>query len=207
MATKVKQIKKPDRAAILPTYVSQAAFVADKGSSASDGEMIYNSSKKNIDLISGGITRNPYLFQRIQVNNGAFTANANVTTALAIDWIIEDVKDDGFSHSTTVNPSEITIEESGLYRISYKTSFQDADFGRKTIETALYINGVESYVTSTFMFIYNSTDKFGCCTLPPLEINFNATDVLTLRVLRRGSSGTCYILTNECFLRIEKMHI
>jgi hypothetical protein len=205
MTIKVKQINKASRAGILPDYVSKASFETDKGSSASDGELFYNTTKENVEFVVGGVSFYPQLIQRIQLNNGTFNSNLNNTTAVPIEWRVEDIKDSGFTHSISTNPEQITIVDSGWYKVSFKVNAESQNSNRKTLESALYVNGTIVSATKCYGYARNTTDDLLSTVLPPVEILFSASDVLEVRSIRRGSSGNADALQNECFIRLEKI--
>jgi len=207
MSLKVKHFDKPNRAGILPTYTSQSAFVTDKGSAAVESEVIYNTTQHNIEIMTNGIARMPYLIQRVQLNNGTFNDNANQYTPVIVEWRIENIKDNGFTHSTSSSPGNITIVTSGWYLVTFKINVESYSGTRTTLQSAIYKNGTIIDETRTYSYMRNTTDDLLSCVLPSIELQLSSSDVLTVRVNREGSSGSTQILENECFIRIQKVMI
>ena len=63
------------------------------------------------------------LLQLIDTVGGLVVTNVSQP----IDWDLEDIKDSFYIHSTTVNPSEVTIAEAGLYKLSVMITIEVID--------------------------------------------------------------------------------
>jgi hypothetical protein len=205
MTIKVKQINKASRAGILPDYVSKASFETDKGSSASDGELFYNTTKENVEFVVGGVSFYPQLIQRIQLNNGTFNSNLNNTTAVPIEWRVEDIKDSGFTHSISTNPEQITIVDSGWYKVSFKVNAYSSSGWRKNLQSAVYVNGTIAPSTNVYGYTITYVSYRVSNVLSEHELYLDVGDIVSVRSMRVGSSGNALALPNECFFVLLKM--
>ena len=83
---------------------------ADNGSGG-DGTIILASSTFDGSI---SMTNNA-----IQVYDAAGGVDCNTVAGLAIPWNTQTIKDDMYTHSTTVNPSRVYVTRTGLYECTY----------------------------------------------------------------------------------------
>lgn len=135
------------------------------------------------------------------------TAECNVAkvSALQIPFTNETYKDSDFTHSTTVNPEQITINTAGRYRLSYMVTHENNSSNRKNILTALYLNGGEVVQTEVAFVTDSTIDKQGSNTMPSYEGSLSAGDVITLRAWGIGSTGSCTLVSSRTWIRIERI--
>ena len=135
------------------------------------------------------------------------TAECNVVqaSALQIPFTNETYKDSDFTHSTTVNPEQITINTTGRYRLSYMVTHTNNSSNRKNILTALYLNGGEIVQTEVALVTDSTVDKQGSNTMPSYEGSLSAGDVITLRAWGIGSTGSCTLVASRTWIRIERI--
>jgi len=132
----------------------------------------------------------------------------NLVTPVVIPWDVEDFKDNtAFSHSTTVNPSRVTVLHDGIYEINYMFSVDNVDNQRKTLRSRLRKNGT-TYISGTecYSFTYSKFDDNSTHVSSSFLIELNTNDYLEILVNGQTNSGPVNMLTEEnlIFVRIMR---
>lgn len=127
--TKASLDAKVSDASLLSTRPSEISGLPAKASpTVSDLvviEDVADSSNKKQALLGDLPSAGPLskIFQGYD-NTGGMTVT-NVAQPISLD--VEGIKDDYFTHSTTVNPAEVTVLHTGLYRISARANIGAVD--------------------------------------------------------------------------------
>lgn len=121
----------------------------------------------------------------------------------AIPWGSQVVVDNIFSHSVSTNPDVITINRTGLYRITYNVCTDNQTNGRKTVRSYCFLNGTTTVPASVaYSYQRNLTDdRASNCS--DFFVNLNASDTLQLFCEDRGSNGASDAVANESGINIE----
>ena len=89
-------------------------------------------------------------YTTIQVVDNGGGVNINVVTPIAAPFNAEICKDsDVFTHSNLTNNSRITVEETGLYKISYSICWSIGTANYANLRTRISKNGDTYISTST----------------------------------------------------------
>lgn len=154
------------------------------------------------------VTEATFVEEIIQLSSTS-TQDVNLFTApFPISWDVEDFKDNtAFSHSTTVNPSRITVLHNGIYEMNYMFSVENDDNQRKTLRSRIRINGTTFLSGSEcYSFTYSKFDDNSTHVSSSFLIELNANDYLEILVNGQTNSGPVYLLTEEnlIFVRIMR---
>jgi hypothetical protein len=124
---------------------------------------------------------------------------------VAINWNEEDFKDSIYTHSTSLNPSRITVTASGMYRISYCISHENQTTGRKNVVTQIRSNGSFLLVPGrVFSYSRNTTDEWASNSSPPSIHNLDSGDFIEVVAMRYGSSGqSLTVQDGSCWFLME----
>lgn len=158
------------------------------------------SNKATVEILS-----NSFEPQYINVYDSNGYVDINQNTATPYSWDTQYIRDTGyFDHSTSTNPSRITMIESGLYKVSYVLCYDNTNNNRKTIKCYIRLNGTTEMIrTTASSYTRNNTDDYGSITLPAVLTNFDAGDYIELMYKREGSSGTVHTYAEQCWLQVE----
>lgn len=138
---------------------------------------------------------------RFQVSKTSNAQNINLVAATAITWNATQFTNSDFSY--TSGSSNITVNTTGLYKISFSISSSGL-LALTNCRVGVYINGTINLNTAVYDISQNSLDSRTTHTLPPFEIALNASDVISIRGIGLGSLNTLTTNLNECWLRIER---
>ena len=127
-------------------------------------------------------------------NGGSF--NINTASYTAIPWDTQSFTPDAtYSHSTTVNPSRVTVNDSGLYKISYAVHAESSG-GRRNVRCRVRLNGNDSLPSGvqgdSFSYSRNGTDEWATNTASIL-VNVSAGQYYEVVCRQEGSAGTAVL--------------
>lgn len=162
-----------------------------------DGEFLQRSGTNLISAAAG--SSSPSRIQTIKTGSQDLNTNAGVI----LTWNTNQFTTSDISH--TSGSSNFTINTTGTYKISYSINGDSPSNSRKNPRISVLVNGVENLNTRSTAYSRNTNDDLLTATLPGFEISLNATDVITVRSIRSGSSGTLNSSPNECWIRIERV--
>ena len=107
--------------------------------------------------VAGAVAASNYLIQ-VYDNTGG---TAFGTAFVSIPWDSQTFVDSIFSHDTGVNNSQVTVNRTGLYRITYNINADEAPNNSRTIgEFRCYKNG-NTEITPSRTFSYNRQNTAG----------------------------------------------
>jgi len=154
------------------------------------------------------VTEPTFVEEIIQLSSTS-TQDVNLfTTPFPIPWDVEDFKDNSaFSHSTTVNPSRITVLHNGIYEMNYMFSVKNDDNQRKTLRSRLSKNGTTFLQGSEcYSFTYSKFDDNSTHVSSSFLVELNTNDYLEILVNGQTNSGPVHLLTEEnlIFVRIMR---
>lgn len=146
--------------------------------------------------------------QVIQVTSSSSMDLNSLTTPVAIPWDNEIINDDTtFSHSNTINPSRITVQDYGIYEINYMFSIENVDNQRKTLRSRLRRNGT-TYVdgSASYSFTYSKFDDKSTHVSSSFLVELNANDYIEVMVNGQTNSGAVNLIPDEnlLFMRIMR---
>ncbi|WP_457559028.1 hypothetical protein [Candidatus Harpocratesius sp.] len=116
--------------------------------------------------------------------------------------------DTAFSHSTSTNSSEVTIEEDGWYEITYHLS-TDVDSGTSrsgsTAKIEINIGGLWGDLPGTLTYMYNRNDAVGgTSSSATIWHEFSTGDKIRLLVRQDSGSSTVSTLPDSVGLSVKK---
>lgn len=178
---------------------------ADPGS-PQEGDIWFRSDTDNFKVYADGRVQELVTAAVIQVYESGTTTIP--TTSAPIDFDGTDASariiDPTFSHSTGVNPSEITINDAGLYRISYSISWDTTANARRINQCEMLVGGspLPTGVSVSYDYSRNNTDDKGTNSTTFLY-EFSGGDVAEISCDSVGSAGSVDTVAGESWLTIE----
>lgn len=142
--------------------------------------------------------------QHLSRHNGGITQTFTTTPAI-INFGTLLREDTAYTHNLVGGGSEITINASGWYEISYDVSL-DSPVGnsRSSSETELQLNG--SQVAGSLSYGYHRTSASAEDTASAtVKLNLTAGDVLRVQSSRRAGNNALVTLANACRLNISSL--
>lgn len=168
-----------------------AVNVVDNGNNKSTVTVSQSSSVENVIQLSSTSTQ-----------------NVNVlSSTVEIPWDVTIFKDDtAFSHSTTTNPSRITVLHNGIYEINYMFSIVNDDNQRKTVRSRLLKNGT-TYIdgSSSYSFTYSKFDDKSTHVSSSFLVELNSSDYIEVMVNGQTNPGFVYMIPNESLIFVRIM--
>ncbi len=135
----------------------------------------------------------PNIAQYRQSVNGTIT-----TTAGTIPLDATDFEDSNYTRSG----SEITVNTSGIYRVSYSVYFDTNANARRTIDAWVENDTVEIIPSRSTDYSRNTVDDTGSASATFIT-QISATDVIRLRAQSTGTSGTPISVGNRIWILLE----
>jgi len=112
----------------------------------------------------------------------------------AINFTTEDIKDVDFEHSTTVNPSRITVISDGRYSIEgFISVVGTAGNYRLTMTCAIRVNGTTTrqYIDSTYIRATTGANASNIVVFDVLELKANDyIEIMVARISTTVGDGT-----------------
>lgn len=112
------------------------------------------------------------------------------TTDTAISFNTSDIKDTGFTHSTSNNPSRITVDAAGRYKIEAQISINGTTGNyRLTTRAAVRVNGTTTrqYIDSAYVRAATGSNESNITVLDVVELSAN--DYIEVMVARISSTS------------------
>jgi hypothetical protein len=105
------------------------------------------------------------------------------------------------------NPENITINQTGDYRISYNLNIRSSSgTDWQTYHAWLEINTVEQNLTQTHCLLYDSNGNRRHCGLSMTTVlSLTAGQVIRVVVTNDGNRGNGYVMGNESWILIERI--
>lgn len=183
-------------------------LIANQGSDTA-GILQYNSTTNQWEISNNGEAFEPIatsmpILQVYQSGTTTFNANTAITwngTNTSLRFV-----DANFTHSTSSNPSRITVNSNGLYRIRYTINWDTSTNTWRTATCTLFINGSSPNppVGTTNAFSRNNTDDTATNTTTVLY-NLSAADYIEVYCASTGTSGSITTIANESSLSMQKL--
>jgi len=160
-----------------------------------DGPATFNNTATFTDAVTfdGTVTFNGQVdlsLPKISLYSTSTATIINAPPGTAIPYDVERVKDgDFFNHSTTVNNTDITIQEAGSYKIDANVTTYTTSNSRAASRFDIYINGTVLAGTSGWLYNRNIAQGANSAT-STLSLTLAANDVITVQAYRYSGSGT-----------------
>jgi hypothetical protein len=138
----------------------------------------------------------------IQLVSTASTS-VNVIIPVALTW--DDIQEIGSSYSFTAGGTQITINETADYEISYSVNMTHVSGGRKTVGFQIIQNSSTVLAETSASAYVRNADNETNAVLPPTIVSLTAGDTIELVGFRRGSGGNAETTANATLLRISKL--
>jgi hypothetical protein len=129
--------------------------------------------------------------------SGNLTINTSATTVVLN---ANDFQDSNYTRSG----ENITINTSGVYKISYSVYFDTVANARRTVDAWVEKNTVEIVPSRGASYARNNTDDTAA-TVATFMVDLTATDVIRLRAQSTGTSGTAIGQGNRMWICLEFM--
>ena len=130
------------------------------------------------------------------------TTNINATTT--IQWNSEDIKDSGYTHSSSTNPDQITITQAGTYKIyaaiTYTTTTQ-----RANVALQILVNDVATGARGAGGYVRSSSSHNDGTTIVEDYVTVSANDVIKIQTSQEAANGTVNLRSGESKIIIEKL--
>lgn len=149
------------------------------------------------------------IFPEFQGADSAGGTTASTSTYVPVPLGAEDFKHTGYTHSTSTNPSEVTIDNAGDYEISAKLQVIETAAGtrdnlraRIEIDVGAGFGALARCDFSTYM--RDSVSRY-TASLPPMRVTLGAGDKLRMVFAVAGGTMTVSTASGQSWLRIRKV--
>jgi len=159
-------------------------------------------------LEAAGSGASPNIFQ------GIATTAQNQTSAadLVIEWDNQYRKDSYYTHSDSTSPGEITINQTGWYKVTYSVSWQKLNSSRTVKRMWVEENGVAIAHSVSYAYIRDDNyGSFGTNSITFIDW-FDSGNVIDVHAEQTNNntifgdtSASCTTIANECSILIEKV--
>ena len=179
-----------------------------------EGSNIPNTPHSNLNFVGAGVTATDGGSGVATITIPGQSAGANIaqcrrtwdltinTSATTIPFDATDFEDSNY----TVAPFTglITINTSGVYKISYSVYFDTNANARRTVDAWVENNTVEIVPSRSTSYARNNTDDTASLGAT-FMVDLTATDVIRLRAQSTGTSGTAIGKGNRMWICLEFM--
>jgi hypothetical protein len=188
--------------------------VRQAGTTVTTNTNIINFQGNAVAVASGGagnaivtINQSAHIFKYIQLIDGAGNQQMNVASpGMVLTWNTQQLRDtDTFDHSTSTNPSRITVLVSGWYEISYSASYTLAT-QRTGIKTNIRKNG-NTILLPTSSYGYGYVTGISSNSCGGVLVQLNANEYIELLSVRRLVSGNMNTVAGESSLTMTLIRI
>jgi hypothetical protein len=172
---------------------------------AQEGDVWYRSDTGNLKIYSDGRAQEISTVAVAQVyQTGTTTYSDTGYSAITWDGTNTSLRyvDSTYDHSTSVNPSQVTINDAGLYRVTYSISWDTTANQSRLSTCSLYVNGVSTNFGSSHAYGDNNTNDWGTNSTS-FMYQFTASDYLEIQCTNTGTSGDITTTANESWLNVE----
>lgn len=194
-----------------PTPDANTVFlVVDNSSAASDptgtaGAIYYNTTSNSFRCFENGawadcITKTG----RVQLYDSTGGTDLNTNGGNVVPWDAETIKDTGFTHSTSTNPSRVYFDNPGWYEVSYNVSGVNTSGNRNTVHCRLRLNGSTLMAPGgSYSYTRNSTDAEGTNAATALIQTTSSNEYAEVFCIRNGSTGTQAAIADQSWILIR----
>ncbi len=182
-------------------------IVANQGSD-NDGTLRYNATLNQWEISNDGGAFEPI---SVLTSNIAQVYQSGTTTFNAATPITWDgtsttfrVIDSQYAHSTTANPSRVTVNADGIYEVNYSIAWDTTANARRTATCAFFVNGsaVTPTVGTSHDYSRNNNDDFGSNS-SSFFYDFTAGDYYEIYCQSTGTAGSITTLANQSSTSIK----
>lgn len=112
----------------------------------------------------------------------------------AINFNTSDIKDTGFTHSTSTNPSRVTVDAAGRYKIEAQISISGTTSNyRLTMQAAVRVNGTTTrqYIDSAYVRANTGSNESNVTVLDVVDLSADDyVEVVVARISSTTGDGT-----------------
>ncbi|MCD6418369.1 hypothetical protein J7M00_06260 [bacterium] len=117
--------------------------------------------------------------------------------------------DNGYTHSTTTNPSRVYVNQDGYYKITYQIAFNNNVNNRVDMHTYIRLNGTTNIGGDGYCYMRDNTNAprevaNGVVYLVNLS-NGDYVEVVAERY--SGANGNTYAIEPQCWLTVERENV
>ncbi len=154
----------------------------------------------------GGGGSGPLSVSLIQAYDAAGGTDLNTGTPASIPWNTETKKDTGFTHSTTVNPSRIYLDDPGWYKVSYSVAGANQGATRNNVFCEVRFNGTTSVIPSgSYAYGRDATDRYTTNTASAFIETTGASEYYEVVCSQAGSTGSHLAVAGQSWTSAEKV--
>lgn len=173
---------------------------ANRPAPAADGMIRYNTTTNKFEGFENGnwinfVSKQSHLFR----HNGATTQT--FTSSITINFGTNVRTDSVYTHAIVGGGSEITINQSGWYKISYEVTVNDSTGTRRRSTHVLQVNNTNVPGSVSNGYHRNATTGRTTATAT-VKLNLSVND--TIRV-RSSATGSVVTVADGCRLNIESI--
>lgn len=159
------------------------------------------SPENNTKLVD--VLENQFLIDLYQSGS---TTTLNESTYTSIDWDAQAMAGSNYTHN--IGGTDIRIDSSGTYEISYSVSFDVGDNNRTVSRTVLSVGGTE--IPRSASFGYHRTSSAGENTVSKTIITtLSQSDIITLDTIKfttQGGNTSLTTILNASNITIKKLN-
>lgn len=137
------------------------------------------------------------------------TEFSDYTQFTALEFTNDDEKDAGYTHSTSTNPEDITLDEAGLYLVCYTVSVQTTINQRSNVLAKLTLGGTDLDGTSATGYVRTATGTQDCndatASWTGLIRAASASQVLNLEAVNDNSDAAATLNVVACSITIVRV--
>jgi len=152
------------------------------------------------------------LLQIAQFRRSGVLTIASSTTPVVIGLATEDFKDSDFTHSTSTNTENVTINTTGLYKIGFSGSPSGSAGTRDVVEFRVQRDplgagsfaNIPGFRARSYVRVLGASEG-STASLSPELVSLNATDIIRCRMACLDGTTTVSIGTNDFTLTLERV--
>ena len=139
---------------------------------------------------------------------GQFVSNAstNINTAayVAVPFDAETFKTVGVTHDSVVDNSRITLDDPGLYYVTYSVSYDATDANRRNVECSVRLNGASIITESTsYSYTRDTTNDKGTNTATTAIVTSAANDYYEVVCIQEGTGGVANLIPGQSWTTVS----
>ncbi|MEM6997625.1 MAG: hypothetical protein AAF413_01805 [Patescibacteria group bacterium] len=131
------------------------------------------------------------------------TANVNTAAYTAVPFDSETFKTAGVTHDNITNNTRVTLDDPGIYYVTYAVNWDDTDGNRRTVECSVRMNGTTVLPeTTSYAYARNTNDDKGTNSVTAAIVTIADDEYYEVVCRQQGTGGTAPLVAGQTWTMV-----